>query len=236
MNPRNHCVLKKVAVCSPDVILREPQRPKDLGAGLSKFFAALGMTNWCAKALVALALLTSLSSTVLAGADAGTSLQSEASDGPVTVTASINTSSVRVAEPIQLVLEVEAPRGSRIELPAKTDRMGEFEVRRSERINDIPSASQAGKRTWILRLTLESLKTGEMAIPPLEVHYTTDAKSSSFKTLSTKPIRVHITSVVENRADPTNFRDIKQTVDVPVPAADSRSWIAWTCGGAIGTA
>jgi hypothetical protein len=37
--------------------------------------------------------------------------------------------------------------------------------------------------------------------------------------------------VLENRADPTRFRDIKQTVDVPVPATVSRSWIAWTCGG-----
>jgi hypothetical protein len=37
---------------------------------------------------------------------------------------------------------------------------------------------------------------------------------------------------LENRADPTRFRDIKQTVDVPVPEAESRRWIAWTCGGA----
>jgi hypothetical protein len=138
---------------------------------------------------------------------------------------------VRVAEPIQLVVEVEAPRGARIELPAKADRLGDFEVRHSERTIDIPSATQADKRSWILRMTLESLKTGELTIPPLDVHYTTEATESTFKTLSTSPISVRITSVLENRADPTRFRDIKQTVDVPVPETISRRWIAWTCGG-----
>ncbi len=179
------------------------------------------------------ALLTCLPALALASAENARSLRSESSDGPVKVTTRISATSARVAEPVQLVLEVEAPRSARIELPAKTDRLGEFEVRRSERTVDIPSAAQADKRNWILRLTLESIKTGALTIPPLDVHYTTDAISSTFKTLSTSAIQVHITSVLENRADPTRFRDIKETIDVPVPAADSRRWIAWMCGGAV---
>jgi len=233
MNRRNSCMSE-----GPHVILREPKRPKDLRIARTRFLAALRMTrlehNWCATIVVAAALLTS-SSFALAGDESARSMQSEVSDGLVIVTTRVNTASARVAEPVQLVLEVEAPRGSRVELPAKTDRLGEFEVRRSERTVDIPSATQADKRNWNLRLTLESIKTGELAIPPLDVHYTVDATSSTFKTLSTKPIPVRITSVLENRPDPTKFRDIKQTVDVPVPAADSRSWIAWSCGGAVAT-
>lgn len=181
------------------------------------------------------ALLTYLPALALAGAETARSLQSEASDGPVKVTARISTATARVAEPIQLALEVDAPRGARIELPAKTDQLGDFEVRRSERTIDIPSATQADKRSWIVRMTLESLKTGELTIPPLEVHYTLDTSDSTFKTLSTSPLKVHIASVLENRADPTKFRDIKQTVDVPVPETASRGWIAWTCGGVVAT-
>ena len=181
------------------------------------------------------ALLTCLPMAAFAGADAAPSLQSEVSDGPVKVTARISTASAsRVAEPIQLVLEVDAPRGARIELPAKADRLADFEVRHSERTMDIPSAAQADKRSWIVRSTLESLKTGELTIPPLEVHYTLDASDSTFKTISTSPLKVRIASVLENRADPTKFHDIKQTVDVPVPETTSRSWIAWTCGGSGG--
>src|SRR5882757_10013119 len=177
------------------------------------------------------ALLASLPLPSLAGADAAHALQSVVADGPIKVTARIDKGTARVAEPIQLVLEVEAPRGARIEMPAKVNRQGDFEVRRSEQSNDIPSATGAEKRAWILRATLESIKTGELSIPPLEVHYTADLTSSTFKTLSTAPIQVRITSVLENRADPTRFRDIKQTVDVPVPETASRRWIAWTCGG-----
>jgi hypothetical protein len=179
------------------------------------------------------ALLTCLPVVAFAGADGAPTLRSEVSDGPVKVTARISSASARVAEPIQLVLEVDAPRGARIELPAKADRLGDFEVRRSERTIDIPSATQADKRSWTVRITLESLKTGELAIPPLEVHYTADATESTFKTLSTSPLKVRIASVLENRADPTRFRDIKQTVDAPVPETTSRGWIAWTCGGVV---
>src|SRR5262249_39224656 len=83
-------------------------------------------------------------------------------------------------------------------------------------------------------LTLESIKTGALTVPAMEIHYTTDAKSTDFKTLGTKPITVQITSVLEHRADPTKFRDIKQTVDIPVPAEASRTWVTWACGGAAG--
>src|SRR4051812_37482969 len=105
------------------VILREPKRPKDLRCDQTRSLAAIRMTS-------AIAVFTfGLTSLALAAAETAAPLQSEASDGPVKVTARINTSTVRVAEPIQFVLEVEAPRGTRIELPAKTDRLGEFEVR-----------------------------------------------------------------------------------------------------------
>lgn len=190
------------------------------------------MKGRCLIAMIA-ALVASLPFPSLAATDGAGALLSIVTDGPVKVTARIDKSAARVAEPIQLVLEVEAPRGTRIKLPAKVNRLGDFDVRRSEQTNDIPSATKAEKRAWVLRATLESIKTGDLTVPPLEIHYTTDGNSSTFKTVSTAPIRVRITSVLENRADPTRFRDIKQTVDVPLPETPSRSWIAWTCGGII---
>src|SRR3954463_16590670 len=88
------------------------------------------------------ALLTCFPMVAFAGADAAPALRSDASDGPVKVTARISATSARVAEPIQFVLEVDAPRGTRIELPAKAERLGDFEVRHSERTIDIPSAAK----------------------------------------------------------------------------------------------
>ena len=75
-------------------------------------------------------LLASLPLPSLAGADAAHALQSVVADGPIKVTARIDKGTARVAEPIQLVLEVEAPRGARIEMPAKVNRLGRSEERR----------------------------------------------------------------------------------------------------------
>jgi hypothetical protein len=87
----------------------------------------------------------------------------------------------------------------------------------------------------VLDATLETIKTGELTIPAVDIHYNTDAKSTTFKTLHSKPIEVRITSVLENRADPTKFRDIKETVDVAVPELLSYAWMKWTAVG-IGAA
>ncbi len=108
--------------------------------------------------------------------------------------------------------------------------MMDFEVQDSEKTSDIPSPQNSDEREWTLMLTLETIKTGELTIPSLDVHYALNAKEA-FKTLHTAPIQIHITSVLEDRADPKQFRDIKPTVDVPVPPSPSLAWITWTAVG-----
>jgi hypothetical protein len=152
-------------------------------------------------------------------------------EGQVKLSASVNKDVAHVAEPIRLVLEVEAPRGTQIELPQLAGQLGNFEVRGSERTKDIPAAHGAESRRWLLEATLETIKSGELTIPPLDVHYTTDSEATTFKTLRSKPIPVRITSVLENRANPMKFRDIKDAVDVAVPELHSYAWLGWTVAG-----
>jgi len=140
----------------------------------------------------------------------------------------------QVAEPIRLVLEVDAPRGTRVELPKLIRKLGDFEVRSSDETKDVPPANGADSRRWVLEASLETIKTGSLTIPPLDVHYTTAANASTFETLQTKPIEVRITSVLEDRPDPTKFRDIKAMVDVPVPEQHSNVWLGWTAAGVGG--
>src|SRR5690242_1738543 len=130
--------------------------------------------------------LVCLSTMAFAGGTEASAPQFETSDGPVKLSVRLDKTTARVADPINLVLEVDAPKGARVELPAKAERLGEFEIRRSDRTTDIPSANQTDGRSWILRLRLESIKTGELTAPPMEIHYTTDAASTTFKSLSTK--------------------------------------------------
>src|SRR4051795_801379 len=129
-------------------------------------------------------------------------------DGRVKLRVSLDKSTARVAEPIRLVLEVEAPRGSRVELPALSKGIGDFEIRKSERINDLPSEDSAAVRRWILSAVLETLKTGDLKIPAIEVQYATDPHATTLKSLASKPLEIHVASVLEDRADPRKFRDI----------------------------
>lgn len=153
-------------------------------------------------------------------------------DGNVAVRLTTDKSEARVADPIELTLEVEAPTKTRVVLPKIERQLGEFDVRSSEEFNDFPSGNAAGTRLSVLRLKLDTIKTGDLTIPSLEVHYAAEGESAQAKTLSTKPLAVHITSVLEDRADPTKFRDIKQAVDVAVAERSSYAWLGWTAAGA----
>jgi hypothetical protein len=155
-------------------------------------------------------------------------------EGPPNLSVRVDKSVAQVADPIRLVLEVDAPRGTRVELPKLTDKLGDFNVRSSNETKDVPAADGADSRRWRLEASLETIKTGQLTIPPLEVHYATEANATTFETLHSKPIEVRITSVLENRADPTKFRDIKETVDVPVPELHSYAWVGWTAAGVGG--
>lgn len=166
--------------------------------------------------------------TALAGSDVG---RSTTTDGPVWLSVSVDRVDAQVADPIQLVVEVSAPRGTKVQLPQLPGELGEFDVHAIREMKDVPSGEDADTRRWILRATLETIKTGDRTIPALEVHYATDATAKTFKTLRSRPIAVRIASVLENRADPTKFRDIKDTVDLAVPAVHGRAWIGWTTAG-----
>ncbi len=177
-----------------------------------------------------MAMLATLSALKAVAGDqaAPTSPVTPASD--VKVTATLDKSTAAVAEPLQFSITVKAPRGTRIEWPSLGQKLGDLEIRHTVRTGDVPSADATGTREWMLRLTLDSIKTGDLTIPPVEVRYALPSTAAQLQTAQTQPQHVVISSVLEDRPDPTHFRDIKQTVDVPVPPTSS-SWLVW--GGVV---
>ena len=154
------------------------------------------------------------------------------------VTATVSKTDVQIAEPFQLELTVTAPDGARVSLPPMGDQLGEFDVIDTQDIADIPSDASAGQRIWKRRMTLESIVAGDLQIPALDIQVADGAESQTLralKSLSTQPISVRVLSVLEGRADPTQFRDIQSVVDIKVPQPESYAWVWWTVG-AMGTA
>ncbi len=151
---------------------------------------------------------------------------------PATVTSKVSATTVRVAESLTLDLTVTAAAGSKVDFPAISKSLGNFDVTEQVDRADVPSAIDVNRRVWTRRLTLETIVTGDTEIPSLEIQVRRDASS---QTLKSEAVPIHVTSVLEGRADPTQFRDIQSVVDVPVLQPASRAWL-WGTLAAVGGA
>lgn len=180
-------------------------------------------------AFLLLAML--VATTCLAADTAADSPKSVVNQGPVTLSVSVDRQLAQVAYPMQLVVEVTAPQGTRVELPRLPEQLGDFDVRGQETLRDLPTAASSDNRLWVLKATLETLKTGQLQIPALEVHFATNQQATAFESIRSKPIEIQIASVLEDRPDPTKIRDIKDTVDLPVPEQGSSAWLSIALGG-----
>lgn len=147
------------------------------------------------------------------------------------VSSSVSTERVQVAEPFRLSTKVEVPLGARVTFPPVGDKLGAFDVTGQKVIEDFPSAEDTDKRIWSRTLTLESITVGDLEIPPHEVQVQIAGETV---TLQTKPIPMHVISVLEDRADPTQFRDIHSLNDLEAPIkSSSNSWMWWSGGAAV---
>lgn len=150
-----------------------------------------------------------------------------------TVISKVSGTTVQVAEPLTLELTVTALAGSQVVFPSIGKSLGNFDVTQQIDRADVPTAGDVNQRVWTRRLTLESIVTGDVEIPSLEILVRNPAGS---RTLKSDSIPVRVTSVLEDRADPTQFRDIQSVVDIEVPQPASRAWLWWTLSGIGGVA
>lgn len=146
----------------------------------------------------------------------------------IEVSISMSTTSVRVAEPFTVTYELTSPSDQKLVFPAVADRLGPFDVIDSQDFFDIPVDSG---RMWKRVLTLESIQSGDLEVPPLTVNMvssdTDHLQSEAAKVVNIAAQPVTVSSVLEGRADPTQFRDIQSVVDVEVPVENTSFWDTW---------
>lgn len=156
--------------------------------------------------------------------------------GPVEMSIGVDKTQAQIADPILLRIQVEAPAGTSITFPVVTDRIGPLSVVDSDTIGDLPLEGAAARRRWTRTIELESLQSGDVRIPPLEVLYRlpesiADAATARDGSLQSEPISIEIISVLEDGDMPTQYRDIKDTAELPL-AEHTRSNQSWWLIGA----
>lgn len=165
--------------------------------------------------------------------------QRRVTEGPVTLTSSIDRSIARVADPIEWTLQVEAPAGSRVGWPAFPTQVDALEIRASEERDAIPLPGDQGpdNRIWTRSFLIETLETGAQRLPAAEVQVDVpDPEEPAGRrtlTLRAEPLSISVESSLPEDADPMQFRDIKDVVDVEAPSSAASVWIVWIIGGGV---
>lgn len=180
-------------------------------------------TAWMAFLAVALLAATTF-------ADDLTPVSETIENGPVQLTTSVDRTTAQIAQRIRLTLKAEAPQGVTLSFPRDRKALGEFEVMDVRDTFDIPVA--AG-RQWTRVYELESLSSGEHEIPTVSIAFT-DRRDGTPKhdVVQSQSIPIRVASVLEDRADPLKFRDIKDVVELPAEPQRSTSWLVALGGGA----
>jgi hypothetical protein len=145
----------------------------------------------------------------------------------VKLTLSLDRDSAGVADPIAMELRVEAPAGTQINLPTLPTEIADLHLRQTANQPDVPAGNS---RVWTQRYEIESLSPGKIEFPPARITYRLSTNSGQTQQLELPALPLSITSLVATDADPTQFRDIKGAVEIPVPPTGFQHW-GWLGAG-----
>lgn len=150
---------------------------------------------------------------------------------PVKIEIEIDKTEAQVAEQIQMKITATAPQNVTVKLPEMKQQLGEFEVTAVKDTLDIPVGSE---RSWIRHVYLESLVSGKLEIPSIEISYVDRRGPVPATGLQSTPVQfLSIRSALEGVEDPTQFRDIKSVEFAPEAPPRNRFWLGVTavaCG------
>ncbi len=119
----------------------------------------------------------------------------------------LETRSVKVAQPLMAVVTVQTPGPAEVDFAPLGQQWGSFDVVTIDSQDDIPQTD--GTRVWIRQVQLESLSSGTADLPPWSV---TVRIQDQLSTLATEPQTIEVVSVLTDRDQPTEIRDIAGAV------------------------
>ncbi|NNE00754.1 MAG: hypothetical protein HKN47_25845 [Pirellulaceae bacterium] len=154
------------------------------------------------------------------------SIASTVTDGDVELSVELDRHTAQVAEPIEVTVTVSGPNGTVVGFPDWEDLLAEFLVRQVDQAENLPANESGTRRKSVAQLVVESFQAGDLSIPSIEISYRESSRVSSSRIIRSEPISFQVVSMLEDRIDPSDFRDIKPVIDVDVPQGRS-NWSMW---------
>ena len=145
----------------------------------------------------------------------------QAEKAGVELTSSVDHRVAQVAQPIHLEITAQAPAGVSIQFPEHSANLGPFQILDVREQADVPLGED---RVWRRVYTLESLASGKKTIPSVQISFVDRRRAKVVSdVVSSEPVELEITSLLEGQVDLTKFRDIKGAIALQTPKA-TRDW------------
>jgi hypothetical protein len=136
--------------------------------------------------------------------------------GPLHVELKVEREKISVADRVSVVLEATAPETLGIELPERTDKLGEFLVAdaRTAQPRLVGDGRVLHRRSYVL----EPFLAGEYKIPPFTVRGAEKQSSDAERPeIVTDEIAIEVVSVLPQGEQQPELKEIAEPVDMPAP-------------------
>lgn len=147
---------------------------------------------------------------------------------PADLNVVISSQQVQIAEPFRLRVDCRVNEQVQVKFPELGKRWGRFDIISQADRFDIPDTD--GRRLWSRELVLETLETGDLQTPAMEVLATHDGAT---RRLVAAPQSVTVESVLEPNADISKIRDIKPIIESPESSNQGQAYSWWIAATAL---
>lgn len=145
-------------------------------------------------------------------------------DGAVTLSASADPVTAKIAMPIELTITITSPVGVSLFPPSIESSLGSLAVTSKTASAPIPVAGNVDRISQTYVFTVESLVSGTTTIPSLEFRYQLPGMTTGPRKLISPPIEIAILSELADDEDPLAARELKNIVD---PVSEPPGISAW---------
>lgn len=142
--------------------------------------------------------------------------------GGATLIMSARDATIRTGQPVVVDITVDRPADVSVMVPAIKSPLGVWDVRKAE---SLPATKELPNRLTE-RLTLVTFESGEQSVPSLT--FTLRGADGKETPLVSPALPINVSSLLADGYDPSNIRDVKGTVDIPLEAR----W-PWILGFAV---